>query len=106
MARGEDMAAPDTENARLRERIRLLENAIESMGHGLCMFDPDGRIALSNHRYAEVIGQPADMVHPGMTVRELLKLAVRAGHRPADTNAAELEAALWANIRAEPHARI
>ena len=105
MARADGMAALDAENVRLRERVRLLENAVENMGHGLCMFDPDGRIALANRRYAEVIGQPADLVRPGMTVRELVELAVKAGHRPAGTDAAKLQADLWADIRAEPEAR-
>ena len=105
MARADGMAALVAENARLRERIRLLEHAVESMGHGLCMFDPDGRLVLSNHRYAEVIGQPVNLVRPGMTVRELVELAVDAGHRPADTDAAKLETDLWADIRAAPDAR-
>jgi diguanylate cyclase (GGDEF)-like protein/PAS domain S-box-containing protein len=106
MDQGESKATLKADNARLRERVRLLEDAVEAMRHGLCMFSPDRRIVLANRRYAEVIGQPPENIRLGMTIRDLVELAMKAGHRTADADADELEAALWDNIKADPQSRV
>jgi PAS domain S-box-containing protein len=40
-----------------------------------------------------------------MNLRELVELAIAAGHRDAEADSAELEATLWANAHLEPDAR-
>jgi diguanylate cyclase (GGDEF)-like protein len=35
-----------------------LEAALESMNQGLCLFGPDGRLAVANRRFAEMFGAP------------------------------------------------
>ncbi len=102
MANAESRSALMEENARLRERVQLLEDAIETMNPGLCMFDPEGRIALSNRRYAEVIGQPPDKIRPGMSMRELVELSIEAGYYGPETNADDIAASHWADVTAHP----
>jgi diguanylate cyclase (GGDEF)-like protein/PAS domain S-box-containing protein len=75
------------------------------MHHGLCVFDPAGRIALCNARYAEVIQLPAGKVKPGLTARELVALGQQAGYYPADASLEDLERCLWANLETAPETR-
>ena len=63
------------QNQALRARLALHESALEHMHQGLCVFDPDGRVALCNRRFAEVIQLPAGQVHPGLTLRQLVSLS-------------------------------
>jgi len=90
-------AAPDSEVDRLRRQVTLLEEAIENMHQGLCMFDTDGRIAICNTRYAETIGLPPDRVCPGLSGRDLIQLSIEAGHHPGKT-VEDVERELWANL--------
>ena len=57
------------ENAALRTRLALFETALEHMHHGVCMFDTEGRVALSNRRYAEILRLPPESIHDGTTAR-------------------------------------
>ena len=85
----------EAQNARLREKLELLQEAVETVRHGLCMFDDQGRIAYCNRRYPEVIGLPADKVRPGLPLRELLSMSQQAGHYPADRPLDDIEAEFW-----------
>src|SRR5688572_26237581 len=93
------------QNEALRARLALLENALENMHQGLCMFDPAGRIALCNERYADVIQLPAELIKPGLTARELVSLVQQAGYYPADISPEQLEQYLWANLEASADTR-
>lgn len=41
-------------NAVLTEQIRLFEGALGNMSQGICMFDADSRLVVSNPRYHEI----------------------------------------------------
>jgi PAS domain-containing protein len=56
-----------------------LDSALTNMSQGLCMFDKDGRLVVSNSRYAQMYGLPGDALKPGMTVREVIQCRVDAG---------------------------
>ena len=101
----QQLAELERQNAELRARLALAESALEHMHQGLCVFDSDGRIALCNHRYAEVIQLPADKIRPGLTARELFSLAREAGHYPSEVTAEQLEQCMWDNLSAgsPPH---
>jgi diguanylate cyclase (GGDEF)-like protein/PAS domain S-box-containing protein len=75
------------------------------MHQGLCVFDPDGRVALCNRRFAEVIQLPAGQVHPGLTLRQLVSLSQAAGHYPSDASIEQLEQQLWDNLAASADTR-
>uniref|UniRef100_UPI000F7F8AFD bifunctional diguanylate cyclase/phosphodiesterase n=1 Tax=Altericroceibacterium xinjiangense TaxID=762261 RepID=UPI000F7F8AFD len=89
----------------LRARLHLLEEAVENVRHGLCVFDAEGRIAFCNSRYPEVIGLPAERVVPGLPARELIRMAVDAGYYPPERSVEELESDFWRNLCSESELR-
>src|SRR5690606_31714921 len=93
------------ENGRLRAKLRLLQEAVENVRHGLCLFDDQGHIAYCNARYPEVIGLPPAKVRPGTHARELVRMAKDAGYYPADRTVDDLEAAFWRNLSDEGPSR-
>ena len=62
--------------------VALLANrfdaALNNMPHGLCMFDFDGRIVVSNQRLSQLMGLPSGGLK-GLSLRCLLERSVEAG---------------------------
>jgi len=58
---------------RMSARNRRLSNALDNMSHGLCMFDPQGRIVLYNRVYIEMYKLSPQVVRPGCSLRELIQ---------------------------------
>jgi diguanylate cyclase (GGDEF)-like protein/PAS domain S-box-containing protein len=56
---------------KLRQQKMLLDNALETMSQGLCMFDAGGRIMLCNDRYAEMMGLSTPSLK-GLSLLDLL----------------------------------
>jgi len=56
---------------KLRQQKMLLDNALETMSQGLCMFDADGRIMLCNDRYATMMGLSTSSLK-GLSLLDLL----------------------------------
>ena len=57
---------------RLRGQNLQFDAAINNMGQGLCMFDPQHRIVVCNDRYAQMYHLPPGQVAPGTSFAELL----------------------------------
>jgi diguanylate cyclase (GGDEF)-like protein/PAS domain S-box-containing protein len=93
------------ENAQLKARLHLFEDAVENVRHALCVFDAEGRIALCNRRYSEAIGLPPDKVVPGLPAVELIKLASAAGYYAPGHTIEEIEREFWRNLTSEQAAR-
>ena len=89
----------------LTVRLGLLGSALDNMTSGLCMFDAQGRVMLSNPRYAEVVGLPPEKIRPGMTCAEQIALGMEAGLYPLEMSAQELERRMWANLNGENETR-
>ena len=68
-----------SQNEGQRAALELFRDAVEHMHLGLCMFDQDGRIALCNNGYAEVLQLPPEKVRPGVTIRQIIELGFEAG---------------------------
>jgi diguanylate cyclase (GGDEF)-like protein len=72
------------ENAALVKRYAaqaaLFDSALNNMSHGLCMFDHNRRLVVSNERFAELSGLPQSAIRTGIGLRELLRLSVEAGN--------------------------
>ena len=64
-----------------------LDAALANMSQGLCMFGADQKLVIFNRRFAEIYGQPAEKIMPGMTMHELTVLATSPG-KPADAELA------------------
>ena len=55
------------------------------MSQGLCFFDSDHRLIVCNDRFVEIYDIPAERVHPGMKLTEIVDLRIEAGSFPAMT---------------------
>jgi diguanylate cyclase (GGDEF)-like protein len=82
------------------ETIRSIANqfdtALNNMPNGLCMFGADGRLAVVNRRFSEMMSLRSDEVVLGVSMRELLADGVAAGaisEASADVIASQLEGA-------------
>jgi diguanylate cyclase (GGDEF)-like protein len=66
-----------------REREAALaaqfDTALNNMPHGLCMFGPDGRLAVMNHRFSEMMRLSEDLVHRGAGAPDIVAACVGAG---------------------------
>ena len=60
------------------------DTALSNMVQGLCMFDKEQRLIVVNRRYLEVYGFSADVVKPGITLRELMEYSVSLGNYTAE----------------------
>ena len=69
----------------LRVRNFQFDTAINNMSQGLCFFDSDHRLIVCNDRFVEVYNIPADRVHSGMKLTEIVDLRIEAGSFPAMT---------------------
>jgi diguanylate cyclase (GGDEF)-like protein len=72
---------------RLTEKQLDLRNmqfatTLENIGQGVCLFDADQRLILSNARYAEVYGLSPGVIKPGMTLSEISELRYAEGTCP------------------------
>jgi diguanylate cyclase (GGDEF)-like protein len=66
-----------------REREAALagqfDTALNNMPHGLCMFAADGRLAVMNHRFSEMMNLSDDLMHRGSTAADIVEACVSAG---------------------------
>jgi diguanylate cyclase (GGDEF)-like protein/PAS domain S-box-containing protein len=69
----------------VKAELALYRDALESMHHGVCMYNPEGRITLVNRRYAELLRLPPESVRPGLTAADVLQKCIDAGHYPGQT---------------------
>jgi diguanylate cyclase (GGDEF)-like protein len=69
--RGEQLLA---EKAAELERLNLhFDAALNNMSQGLCMFDAEQKILVSNARYAEIYHLSREQVRPGTSLRQILE---------------------------------
>ncbi|WP_370162210.1 putative bifunctional diguanylate cyclase/phosphodiesterase [Limimaricola soesokkakensis] len=71
-------------NAQIISRRRQLDTALESMAQGLCLFDGDNRLVVSNRRLEEIYQQPAGAFQPGQHIREVLAACCAKGNYSAE----------------------
>ena len=53
---------------------RQLDTALSHIPQGVCFFDADHRLVVSNRRYCEVYGMPPDSIRHGATLAEIVQL--------------------------------
>jgi diguanylate cyclase (GGDEF)-like protein len=71
----------DALTAREREAAlaHQFDTALNNMPHGLCMFRADGRLAVMNHRFSDMMGVPDDLVRQGGNAEAIVNAGVLAG---------------------------
>jgi diguanylate cyclase (GGDEF)-like protein len=66
-----------------REREAALagqfDTALNNMPHGLCMFAANGRLAVMNHRFSEMMNLSDDFVQQGVSASDIVNACVLAG---------------------------
>jgi len=55
------------------------DTALNNMPHGLCMFAADGRLAVMNHRFSEMMNLSDDLVKYGARAPDIVAACVRGG---------------------------
>ncbi|MBR1091192.1 EAL domain-containing protein [Bradyrhizobium manausense] len=72
-----------------REREAALagqfDTALNNMPHGLCMFRADGRLAVMNHRFGELMELPEDLVKRGVNAADIVSACVAGGAISAES---------------------
>ncbi|MGE0611709.1 MAG: PAS domain S-box protein [Hyphomicrobiales bacterium] len=53
--------------------------ALANMSQGICLFDADQRLIVSNQRYAEIYGLDPELLQPGTSLREILQYRIGKG---------------------------
>ena len=78
------------------EQVLRLDEALNNMNQGLCMFDAQNRLVVWNERYREMYNISPRRIWRGCTVRDLLDARIAAGTFPLDPHKydADLRAAL------------
>ena len=69
---------------KLAEANARVDAALNNMTQGLCMFDVDERLVVCNERYLKMYSLPADIVKPGCSLADILKLRKTAGNFSPD----------------------
>jgi signal transduction histidine kinase len=90
-------------NDELRRRDASLKeqnSALVNLPLGLCMFDAEKRLVLSNARYATMYGLPADLTRPGTPLKDILAWRAMAGNAPVHLDSYVTQHAIFA-LRAE-----
>ena len=85
----------------LAEQNFRFDTALANMSHGLCMFDAQRRLLVWNKRFCEIYGIAAEVLSPGLTVRQMIELSAARGNHPDRTVAemvAEIDAWLASGI--------
>ncbi|ESY68165.1 MULTISPECIES: EAL domain-containing protein [Mesorhizobium] len=63
----------------LEAQALRLATVIDNISQGICLFDPEERLILSNPRYSEIYRVPPERLVPGITLREIVVHRVAAG---------------------------
>src|SRR5258707_9354759 len=58
--------------------------ALANVPSGLCMFDADKRLIVSNARYGEMYNLPPDFLVPGTSLAKIIAYRQAIGNAPAD----------------------
>jgi diguanylate cyclase (GGDEF)-like protein len=96
-----------TETDRAAAIAGQFDTALNNMPNGLCMFGRDGRLAVINNRFVEMMELPAQFLSYGARFRELLSTCVNVGTISAASSmtiAAEIESSKAAEITTIDHA--
>lgn len=93
-------------NQALSEQLRLFEAALQNMSQGLCMFDAQSRLVVSNQRYRDIFGIPQDMILKGMPQQEICSALIARGLYSLEVTLDEIQQSTHAALEAADHVPI
>jgi diguanylate cyclase (GGDEF)-like protein len=83
-AAGQDLESDITRSEASGSQNSPLEIALDNMSHGLCMYDRDKVLIVSNRRYAEMYNLAPTAIKPGMKLHDVFAMRIAAGNVPID----------------------
>jgi len=83
----------------LRMQNMRFDTAMNNMTQGLCMFDAQHRVVVSNARFAELYGLSAEQMRPGTTLREVIERRIANGIYGGESPEAYLHERLSAIVK-------
>ena len=89
--------------AEASQRAALMQLMLDSMRHGIALFDAERRLITANALAARLIGVPAAAMHPGVTLAELRQLQLAQGEFGSAEEAASLVAVSNQHDRLKPY---
>ena len=69
----------DAAIAPFEAQVRRYQAAFDAVAQGICCFDAEDRVILSNRRFAEIYRLAPEQIRPGATLREIIELRIAAG---------------------------
>jgi signal transduction histidine kinase len=79
-----EMKLREIEMLRISQQLHAknmqFDMALSNMIQGVCMFDKDQRLIVVNRRYLDIYGFSADIVKPGIMLREIMEYSVSLGN--------------------------
>jgi diguanylate cyclase (GGDEF)-like protein/PAS domain S-box-containing protein len=72
--------------ASMERTNKRFDAAIESLPHGLCVFDRENRLVICNKRYVEMYGLTTEQTKPGTLLFDILDVGCAAGNVSRDAN--------------------
>lgn len=83
----------------MKHAEQRLTDAIESMRDGFALYDKEDRLVIANGKYLEIFQSVGVDIEVGMNIRDVIRLAVKAGILVPDTS--DLDS--WIEERVEQH---
>jgi diguanylate cyclase (GGDEF)-like protein len=80
-----DITVEKEREAAITQTNRLFDAALSNMSQGLCLYDGQQRLLVSNRQFAELYRLAPDVVRPGLSFRDVLALSAAAGNYEDDT---------------------
>ncbi|RXG86752.1 EAL domain-containing protein [Bradyrhizobium zhanjiangense] len=80
-----DITGLKQQKAELHATNLRLDAALTHMSQGLCLYDGEGRLQVVNRRFCEIFDISPELVLPGMTFEDVLRLSVAAGNHGNQT---------------------
>jgi len=80
-----DISALKEQKIKLHETNLRLDDALENMVQGLCLYDSEDRLQVVNRRFREIFGIPHEKIQPGMGFSDVLALSVAVGNHGSQT---------------------
>jgi PAS domain S-box-containing protein len=69
----------DATIVQLQAQAQRHEAVLNAIAQGVCCFDAEDRVILSNRRFAEIYRLTPEQIYPGITLREVIELRIAAG---------------------------
>ena len=79
LATHEDITDRESSKLELEYRTGHLDAALGTMSQGLCLFDADHKVVISNDQYAEIYKLLPEQINPGTELKDIIEFRIEKG---------------------------